>query len=332
MNPRSGALSLALEVTSACFVALGCGGSLDAGSNHLHGLLPVDERSPIVLSNDGGRDNWPGEYAAAFAAAGRLTLAGIIVGSSPYWPDIDVDLGAWRDMVAAARASNMAGVPDPVVSDRKRLVAPASGIVGDTIPNRSAGALLIVEIAHRLGRPQRPVVVATGSQLTDVADAYLVDPTIADLVVVVSSLGHATAVDMAVMDDPNGEIDPWADTIVASKLRYVQVSSYYDQKTVVPDARVPELPNDAFGLWMADKRASIMDLLAAADQLSVIAVAIPAFAQSVTRASISGTTAPASGRIVPTLAADPSGNAWIVAAGDSNLATSELWRVLASRR
>jgi hypothetical protein len=112
----------------------------------------------------------------------------------------------------------------------------------------------------------------------------------------------------------------------------VQVSSYYDQKTVVPDARVGDLPTDAFGLWMANKRATIMDLREAADQLSVIAVAIPAFAETVTRASMSGTAPSASGKMVPTLAPDPTGNAWVVVSGDSDLATSELWKVLAARR
>ena len=37
--------------------------------------------------------------------------------------------------------------------------------------------------------PWRPLVVVTGSRLTDVADAYLMDPTVADRVVVVSALG-----------------------------------------------------------------------------------------------------------------------------------------------
>ena len=46
------------------------------------------------------------------------------------------------------------------------------------------------------------------------------------------------------MGIPNGEMDPWADTIVAGRFRYVQVSAFYDQLTDVTGGptRVSHLP------------------------------------------------------------------------------------------
>ena len=60
----------------------GCTQTLDAGSNRPHGRLPVDERNPIVLVNDGAHDNWQGEYAVLLANGGGPPLAGIIVNAS----------------------------------------------------------------------------------------------------------------------------------------------------------------------------------------------------------------------------------------------------------
>ena len=45
----------------------GCGGILDAGWDKPRGQLPVDDRNPIILCNDGSSDNWAGEYAMLFA-------------------------------------------------------------------------------------------------------------------------------------------------------------------------------------------------------------------------------------------------------------------------
>jgi hypothetical protein len=40
---------------------------LDAGGDKPRGQLPVDDRNPIILCNDGSSDNWAGEYAMLFA-------------------------------------------------------------------------------------------------------------------------------------------------------------------------------------------------------------------------------------------------------------------------
>ena len=95
-------------------------------------------------------------------------------------------------------------------------------------------------------------MVVTGSRLTDVADAYLMDPTVVDRVVVVSALGGAAA-GGSVMGWPNGELDPWADWIVGQRFRYIQVNGYYDQPGDVTAAKAADLPANPFGAWMAAK-------------------------------------------------------------------------------
>ena len=182
-----------LLALATAVVAGGCTETLDAGYDRPAGLLPVDERNPIILLNDGAYDNWSGEYAVLLANGGGSPLAAIIVDETPDWPDIQTNVGGYTDLVAAARQSGLTNLPDPIPSIGPPLVAPASGNIDDTQPNRSAGALLIVDTSKTLGLPYRPLVVATGGALTDVADAYLVDPTVTERVVIVSSLGSTTS-------------------------------------------------------------------------------------------------------------------------------------------
>src|SRR5207302_11493619 len=133
--------------------------------------------------------------------------------------------------------SGLRDIPDPTASVNSQLIMPVSGKIEDTIPNSSDGARLIVKLSAERALPYRPVVIATGGALTDIADAYLIDPTVVDRVVVVSSLGALDG-SGAAMAMPNGEMDPWADLIVATRFRYVQVSAFYDQRADVPDSRL----------------------------------------------------------------------------------------------
>src|SRR5205823_1820624 len=154
----------ALSAAAALLIAACEGGDINAGRG-----LPVDERNPVIIANDSATDNWTGEYAMLLANSGGPPLAGIIVNSSTYWPDI--------------------------------------------------------------------------------ADAYLLDHTVVDRVVVVSALGAATG-----MGWPNGDLDAWADWIVGERFRYIQINGYYDQTiSDVTKSNVSNLPNNALGTWMAAK-------------------------------------------------------------------------------
>jgi hypothetical protein len=313
----------------------GCSETLDAGFNR-HGQLPVDQRNPIVLVNDGAYDNWFGEYAVLLAGDGGPQLAGIVVNASTSWPDIQANVAGWQALVAAARGSGLQNIPDPTVSAETPLVMPANGDLDATQPNRSEGALFIVEAAKRLGFPYRPLVIVTGGGLTDVADAYLIDPTIAQRVVVVSSLG-SVATSGGGMGSPNGDEDPWADTIVAQRLRYVQVSAWYDQLTDVTAANLPQLPDNALGRWIASKQPNLWHWSPASDQVAVLAVGISTFTTAVEHVSVSP---PGDGGVAasqttdaglaagPPLIADPGGSDWLVTACDGAAATARFWELL----
>ena len=295
-------------------IAGACTQTLDAGHNHPSGLLPVDQRNPIILLNDGAYDNWSGEYAILLANGGGSPLAEIIVDENADWPDIQTNVGGYRKLVAAAIASGMKNLPDPIASIGAPLVMPASGNIDDTPPNRSEGALLIVDKSKSLALPHRPLVIATGGALTDVADAYLVDPTVTERVVIVSSLGSTTSTGGG-MGSPNGNGDPWADFIVASRFRYVQVSAWYDQLTDVSTDEVSQLPNNALGAWIASKQPNLWQWSPASDQVSVLAVGLPSFATAVERVSPAGAV-DGGATAGPDLATDQSGSGWLVTGCD----------------
>jgi hypothetical protein len=320
---RTGVGAMALTLVLG---ASGCTETYDAGASRPHGLLPVDERNPIVLCNDSSYDNWQGEYAILLANGGGPGLAGIVIGRSPNANDIDANIADWRTLVGAARASGIENIPDPIATINSPLVRPARGVLDETEPSRSEGALFIVDESARLSLPYRPLVVVTGGRLTDVASAYLIDPTVTERVVVVSQLG-TTSGSGATMGPPNGEMDPWADAIVTARFRYIQVSTFYDQLTDVPAARVSELPANAFGKWIAAKQPGIWNNPLAADQCAVAAVGIPAFVTAVERVAAAGALA-ANATTGPNLTPDPTSAAWLVTGSDGTAATRRFWQLL----
>ncbi len=326
MNIRTSDQCVGLARLVLAVLAVGCTETRNVGSSVPHGLLPVDERNPILLANDGAYDNWQGEYAVLLANGGGPRLAGIIVNTSAPWPDLAKNIAGWRGLVAAARASGLRNIPDPIASTGPPLVRPASGHLDDTTPNRSEGAHEIVDASLNLALPYRPVVIVTGGRLTDVADAYLIDPTVIERVVIVSSLGATTSTG-GTMGPPNGEMDPWADSIVTARFRFVQVSAFYDQTTDVPSARLSGLPANPLGAWIAAKQPSIFDLAQAADQVGVLAIGIPSFVTAVESVSApSPVVTGATGG--PDLVTDPSGPLLLVTHNASADATGRFWQLL----
>jgi len=320
------AAATGIAVAILCIFAAGCSETLDAGSSRPHGLLPVDERNPTIFVDDGSTDNWGTEYALLLANGGGSPLAGIIIGTSAPWPDLDTNVTAARDLVAAARQSGLKNIPDPIASIGDILKRPTSGDIDATQANRSEGALFIVDASRRLALPYRPLVVATGGRLTDVADAYLVDHSVTERVVVVASLGSLSA-DGAAMGAPNGEMDPWADTIVTARFRYIQVSAFYDQLQDVPASRVSELPANPFGSWMAAKQPNIWSIPEAADQVSVLAVGFSRFVTEVERVSPAESDDGGTTEGSP-LVGSPTGPAWLVRRTDGPAAAARIWSIL----
>jgi hypothetical protein len=325
--------AFARACTLCCtLVAPACSQELDVGSNNPRGALPADERNPLILINDAWTDNWAGEYAMLLANSGGPPLAGIVVGASKYWENLADNLTGCNGLVTAARASGLKNIPDITISDGAALVAPADGRIESTVANGSRGAQLILDLSRQLSLPWRPLVVLTGTQLTDVADAYLIDPSVADRVVVVALLGSYSA-PRGLMTGPNGDLDPWADWIVAQRFSYVQVSALYDQSEDVTPDNIASLPKNKLGEWMASKQPNLSTYTNAADQVAVLAVGLPGFVTAAQRCKAdtsAGFNSPVGQG--PPLVRNAAGKVWLVTQINAHLAQTALWQRLLDPR
>jgi hypothetical protein len=311
---------------AAVVLFAGCTETLDAGFNRPPRPLPVDQTNPVILYEDDWSGDWLGEYAVLLASSGGPPLAGIIVNASKIWGDLSINTSGWNDLVNAARSSGLPNIPDVTSSAGAALTMPANGQIDSTTPNNSAGAQLIRDLSSQLSQPNLPVVVVSATSLTDLADAYLIDHTVVDRVVVVAALGGYSAPD-ASMNAPNGDMDPWADWIVSQRFRYIQVSAYYDQTGDVTTADLPSLPSNALGNRIATKQPNIIAVPQASDQVALLAMGLPGFTVSAERVSpdTSGGFDATQG---PPLAPDPNGNDWVVTQIAAPLAQSRLWQLL----
>jgi hypothetical protein len=317
--------------------AMGCDGTLDAGRNIQRGLLPVDEHNPVIIANDAWSDNWAGEFGVLLANNGGSPLVGLIVNASLYWPDLNANVTECDDFVLAARASGLKHVPDVTMGASSPLTVPANQKIESTVPPDSPGAQLIVDLSRRLSLPGQPLVVVTGSQLTDLAGAYLIDPTVVDRVTVVAALGSYSA-PKGLMTGPNGDLDPWADWIVAQRFRYIQVTVLYDQMGDVTADDVENLPKNAFRDWINAKlaRGNLSTMANAADQLAVLAAGLPSFVTTVDRCSpdtSAGFNSP-QGQGPPLVpgVTGVTGNVLLVTQVATSLVRTKLWQMLQDSR
>jgi inosine-uridine nucleoside N-ribohydrolase len=329
MRRRDDVLAARQKAASALALVLaaGCDGTLDAGRNS-QGLLPVDKHNPVIITNDASSDNWAGEYAILMANSGALTLVGIVVDASSYWPDQTKNATGWNDLVAAARGSHLKGVPDITLGANAPLAVPADQKIDDTPSLNSDGGKLIVKLSRELSLPGQPLVVVTGAQLTDLADAYLMDHSVVERVTVVSSLG-GTSSPKILMTGPNGDLDPWADYIVAQKFHYIQVTVLYDQAGDVTADDLANLPANSFGDWIKAKQPNLSTLNTATDQVAILAVGLPTFVTTagfyMPDPAFQFGSPQGQG---PPLVPSPTGNAQVVTQVDGTLVRTQLWKML----
>jgi hypothetical protein len=318
------------SVVGLALVAAGCGGTLDAGYDVPHGLLPVDERNPVILYQDDWSGDWLGEYAVLLANGGGPPLAGIVINTSPFWMDLKANTSGWNNLLTAARESGLKNIPEDVTASAGGpLTRPPDGDIEATVANDSAGAEVMVAVSRRLSTPTRPVVVVTTTSFTDLANAYFLDRTIVDRVVVVAAAGSYQAPN-GILNGPNGDMDPWADWIVTQRFRFVHVGTWYDQTGDVTQAEISSLPQNAFGAWIADKQSKIIAITTASDQVGLLSFALPMFTTAVQRAS-PDTSSGFDSAQGPNLVPNTDGNAWLVTQIAAPLAASRLWELLLNR-
>ncbi len=191
----------------------------------------------------------------AMASAGKIHL----VGMCTTWPD---NIGwvpagyfesAYSNLVhaiSAARRSGFTGIPDATRGANRLLIEPASGNIDDTRELGSAAARAMVRAA-RNATHAKPLVVVVGGPVGTVADAYLLDHSIADKLVVCWFGGCSRSKDD--MGEYQGWVDPWAAYIVASKFRLIAVraglGSAYPGKAWI----LAKLPDTPLRAWMYNK-------------------------------------------------------------------------------
>jgi len=209
--------------------------------------------SGVILDNDDHRDTYTEEMLMIAEHVGALDLKAIITTyqHSEYPEFVEV-----RKAIRKKAEQSGLKVDYRLFSGtNKTLSVPPSGKIEDTQSLDIEGSHFIVSEAQQASS-QRPLAILTGGQLTSVANAYLLDSTVADRIVVLGVFGAPTI-------DYNASLDAWAWTIILAKMKVVSFKFREDngdfgqaflQRPSVPRDRLKDvLPSNAFTQWMIDK-------------------------------------------------------------------------------
>jgi hypothetical protein len=288
--------------------------------------LPFSRLNPIIYDNDSHSDTYADEYLLALASAGEIDLRGLIT-SSPANLYVNRDTyeldAAGRDgILAKARRSGMRNVPSHVHGPSMVFAPPSSGQIEDTVPIDTPGSRLIVTEAQRT-EPNRPLVVIMGGPLTVVADAYLLEPSIANKLIVAWLGGTHDN-----MFDYNGWVDPWADYIVLQRLNLVQCPSGQAEPRV-PKSGLAALPDTELRQWMIDKQLPHVKQPGntCADSPQIVAVMRPDYVLK-TRQVVFDHWDQVEGHSIPAFRDDPEGRSLVVIQADPEVATEAWWQAL----
>ena len=290
-------------------------------------VLPYDRTNPVIYDNDWTNDyvDW---YLMALASAGDIKYVGISTSSSipPYNKHMTAKHLAksveWRrKIVRLGRESGFRNVPDPVAGTVGNLKKPASGKVADTRPLDSPGSRQIIREAHK-ATPAKPLVVCVGGPLTVVADAYLLDNSIADRLVVAYLDNHNAG-----MYGFNGWSDGWAAYIVLTKLRLVQFTVQSKSAAQIPKKRLFELPDSPARDFMIASTPDVAAPQGDADGPPAISLMRPDYIKKLKRVSFRRWKK-RHDHEMPMFKDDPGSRAIVVTEVDRDVATNEWFRAM----
>ncbi|MDB5106527.1 MAG: hypothetical protein JWP91_4216 [Fibrobacteres bacterium] len=148
----------------------------------------VDSTNPVVYENGAFFNPVDGAYLWAKASMGRLDLRGVLVsyGKDTGEAAVEENRRSCLGLMRLARLSGMHSIPDPVLGARAKLKRPASGNLADIHPDSSEGSRMLIDQARKASR-EKPLLVISGANLTTVACALLLDPLIADRMIVLAT-------------------------------------------------------------------------------------------------------------------------------------------------
>jgi hypothetical protein len=289
--------------------------------------LPFDNTCPIHYDNDEVSDTFTDFYVMTLASAGKIRLSGMST-------SMPVDLGfatsedyerMARDrntVVALARKSGFLGIPDPVRGVKGRIYKPAPGRIEDTKPNGSAGGWAIVKEARK-ATPEKPLVVVVGGPVSVVADAYLLDNSIADKVVVLWFGGYAPETNS--MGEYQAWLDPWASYIVVMKLRLVAIPGGLGGVAVPRSKILSDLPDTPLRQCMYDlNHPQFKHVDYDGDAPAAIPLIHPDYIQKTKRVSFSHWLSYQE-KDVPAYKDDPKGNVLVAINGSGDKFATEKW-------
>ena len=291
----------------------------------------------ILFTNDGDIDVYGIEYAMALASSGEIDLVGIVAdcGSGTGGNDPEPYVKTWEygkreydDIVGKAIRSGMINIPSPVAGSHWALERPASGEIADTIPIDTPGSRLIIEKANE-ATPENPLYIVTGGPLTSVADAYLINPSIADKIIVVSVLG-----DEDEMSGYNAAIDYWATYIVLEKLQSIQCQETKFLPIVMKaDLPISDIPDTELRRFMIHKDPYGVNIEGrGGDTAPLLSLICPDYILETKTVSFDHWEQASSGGTgydkMPVFRDDPNGITTIIVSASVDIGTEEWWRVV----
>jgi hypothetical protein len=191
----------------------------------------VDSTNPVIQENGEFRSSVDGAYLWAKASMGKVNLRGTITsyardtGEAVLRSNV-ANCRGWMDL---ARNSGMHLDAEPVAGARHKLIRPRSGNLEDIVPEATEGSLLLVEEARK-ATAAKPLVLICASNLTTAAQALLLDPSIADRMIVLGS-NHGNL---------NND-DSLALAVVAKKGRFVEWARNYYWDSAYASLQSPAL-------------------------------------------------------------------------------------------
>lgn len=290
--------------------------------------LPIHESKYVIFDNDDHRDVYTDEYLLALSHLGNINLIALVTTYSPNKNDYNLFVNGRNDIVKKAEKSEMQHLPKVFAGTHDRLVKPVSNKIEDTRPLDIEASRFVVKQA-KYANSEHPLVFVTGGQLTVIANAYLIDPTIVDKVIVSGVFGVREL-------DYNGGLDSWAWKIVLSKFRVLAIpigpssqrGTVYMKPPVVTKADIyTKLPQELpLFQWMYQKHHPTNSLPDDHDYDGQAAIPIirPDYITKIKRWSVEGIDMKGNLELIE----DSSGKIYEALDADQKIATEEFWRAM----
>ncbi|MEO6097572.1 MAG: carbohydrate-binding protein [Fibrobacteria bacterium] len=205
-------------------------------------LVGIDGSNPVLYDNDYCTNTWDNEIIWAMASRGSMNLRGNLITVIPReaQPLPSEDISSWIGEARRCRLAGMRNIPEPMLGATRKLALPPSGRWQDIVPESNPGIALLVAEARK-ATAAKPLIVLSGSSLTTVAQAVLLDPYIADKMVVFGVYNQS----------PNAR-DSLASYLVAKHCRFVEWGRDYYWSGPAPSAA--PLPGNWLGQELAMNR------------------------------------------------------------------------------